>query len=90
MGDDIGYGTYFTINSYGQPTVEYRPIRPIGNNLLYGSPIQQYYNELCNTEITAEQCEEIKKILKRQKREEEKRKAIKEFYELTRVLENRI
>ena len=87
MGDDIDYEPYYAVSYWGQPTVEYRPI---GNNLLYGSPIQQYYSALCNTEITEEQSAEIKKILKRQKREEEKRKAIKEFYKLTRVLERSI
>ena len=78
MGDDIDYEPYFTVNYLGQPALEYRPA--------YESPIQQYYNGLC-AEITEEQYAEIQKILKRQKREEEKQKAIKEFYELTKSLE---
>lgn len=89
MGDDIDYDTYFTINYLGEPTLEYRPasVTRIGNNIYCEGPMQQYYSVLCNTEITEEQYPEIQKILKRQKREEEKRKTIEEFYRLTRVLE---
>lgn len=89
MGDDIDNEPYFTVNYLREPTVEYRPasVTRIGNNLFYESPMQRFYNELCSTEITTEQSEEIQKMLKRQKREEEKKEAIIEFYALTRVLE---
>lgn len=91
MGDDIDNEFQQIAREY-EPYYEayyYRPasVTRIANNIYYESPIQRYFNELCSMEITAEQSEEIQKILKREKREEEKKKAIKEFYELTRVLE---
>lgn len=91
MGDDID-NEFQQIAAAYEPYYEpyyYEPasVTRIGNNIFYESPIQRYYNALCNTEITEEQSAEIQKILKREKRKEEKQRAIKEFYALTRVLE---
>ena len=88
MGED-NLSTYITVDDLGEPTLQYTPT---WSSVHYVSPIQQYYNSLCytnsvNTEIDEGTWKEINKIIKQQEKEEEKRKLIENFRELTKILE---
>lgn len=88
MGED-NLSTSITVDDLGEPTLSYTST---WSSVHYISPTQQYYNALCNaysvnTEIDEESWKEIHKIIKQQEKQEEKRKLIENFHELTKILE---
>lgn len=89
MGEDNLF-TYITVDDLGEPSL---PYTPMWSSSHYISPTQHFYNDLCSidvtsiNEITEDPWKSYRDFLKREKKKEEKRKLIEDFYELTKILE---